>query len=265
MQQFSDASYEIKDSQSEWFVDWFRNPAYLKLYQHRSISEARQTVQTILDVTGLGSLAAECKSSLTVLDIACGAGRHAVELAEQGIAVTANDLSPFLLNETAALAKSRGVDVRLSQSDMREIDFKEEFDLVVQLFTSFGYFQDHEDEQAVITNVHRALKNGGWYVLDFFNSDHVRKSFNPFSTREVEGMRVVEERTIQSNRIEKLIALNENGNVSKFKESVRLYSYEELELMIVDAGFDIYEVLGNYDGSRFDPHTSPRLIIIARK
>lgn len=265
MQQSSEASDEIKDSQSEWFVDWFRNPAYLKLYRHRSISEAKQTIQTILDVTGFGSLSPEQKASLSALDIACGGGRHAVELAEQGFAVTANDLSPFLLKETEALALARGVEMRLSQSDMREIRFSEEFNLVVQLFTSFGYFQDREEEQVVITNVYRALKSGGWYVLDFFNSDHVRKSLNPFSSREVDGMRVVEERAIRSNRIEKLIALSENGKTSRFRESVRLYSYEELEMMVSEAGFEIHTVLGNYDGSRFDPHTSPRLIIIARK
>ncbi|NTW49729.1 MAG: class I SAM-dependent methyltransferase [Chlorobiales bacterium] len=219
----------------------------------------------ILDVTGLGAFAEEKKATLSALDIACGAGRHAVELAEQGFSVTANDLSPFLLNETASLAETHHVDVRLSQCDMREIGFKEEFDLVVQLFTSFGYFQDHEDEQRVITNVYRALKTGGWYVLDFFNSNHVRKSLNPFSVREIEGMSVVEERRIQCGRVEKVIALNENGRVSEFKESVRLYSYEELELMVAEAGFQIYKVLGNYDADRFDPLTSPRVIIIARK
>lgn len=265
MQQTSVTSDQFEYSQPEWFVSWFRNPAYLKLYQHRSQDEAKQTVQMIVNAAGLRPTADEKSEPLSVLDIACGAGRHAIELAKQGFSVTANDLSPFLLKEMDALAKAQRVNVSLSQCDMREIGFKEAFDLVVQLFSSFGYFQDQEDEERVITNVYRALKPGGWYVLDFFNSNYVRKNLNPFSAREIDGINVLEERRIQNDRVEKMIALNENGQISRFKESVRLYSYEELELMVAEAGFEICKVLGNYNAEQFCPLTSPRVIIVARK
>lgn len=245
----------------EWFVLWFNNPIYLKLYEHRNFKEAEKTVETILRYANLQTAPA----SLKALDIACGAGRHAVALAQKGFSVTANDLSPLLLQEARRLAERHHVSLDFSQKDMREIDFEREFDLVVQLFTSFGYFENPDDDKRVLQNVYRALKSGGVYVLDFFNANDVRRNYKPLTKRIVEGMHISEERKIVGDFIKKIITLSENGNLRRFAESVRLYTYVELAEMLNAAGFRVTRVLGDYDGAPFDPETSPRAMLFAEK
>ncbi|PIO48318.1 MAG: methyltransferase type 11 [[Chlorobium] sp. 445] len=246
---------------SEWFALWFNSPIYLKLYEHRNFKEAEKTVETILRYS---TIQARCASP-KVLDIACGAGRHAVAFAEKGCSVTANDLSPMLLQEARRLAEQHHVKLTFLQKDMREIDFSQDYDLVVQLFTSFGYFEEPDDDKRVLENVYRALKSGGIYVLDFFNATYVRKNYKPLTKRMLDGIYVSEERKIVGDSIKKVITLVENGKLKRFMESVRLYSHTELIEQLSAVGFCIVGILGDYDGALFDPDSSPRVIIFAEK
>ena len=142
------------DESSHWFETWFNHPLYLEVYRHRDQEEAARCIRTILSVSGL-----EIKdpASISVLDIACGAGRHAIELARLGFCVTGNDLSPFLLEEARKEAITCSLQLELSCCDMRHIPGSGLFDLVVQLFTSFGYFDLKEDDRVVLGKVYRAL------------------------------------------------------------------------------------------------------------
>jgi len=245
----------------DWFVSWFNSPIYLKLYEHRNFKEAEETIEMIWRHAGFG----QKQVSPKVLDIACGAGRHAVALAKKGCAVVANDLSPLLLQEARRLAEQHSVRITFSQKDMREISWCEEFDVVVQLFTSFGYFEDSDDDMRVLENVYRALKGGGLYVLDFFNATVVQKTYKPLTRRMIEGIQVSEERSIVGDRIRKVITLSENGNIRRFVESVRMYSRDELVQKLCAVGFCVQDVLGDYDGSSFVPEQSPRVIVFAKK
>ncbi|MFN3387186.1 MAG: class I SAM-dependent methyltransferase [Candidatus Thermochlorobacter sp.] len=246
---------------SEWFALWFNSPIYLKLYEHRNFKEAEKTVETILRYLAIQARWVSPK----VLDIACGAGRHAVAFAKKGFSVTANDLSPMLLQEARRLAEQHQVNLTFSQKDMREIDFKQEYDLVVQLFTSFGYFEEPDEDKRVLENVYRALKGGGIYVLDFFNANDVRKNYKPLTKRVVDGIYISEERKIVGDSIKKIVTLSENGMLKRFMESVRLYSHTELAALVSQVGFRIVGILGDYDGAPFDPEVSPRVIIFAEK
>jgi ubiquinone/menaquinone biosynthesis C-methylase UbiE len=245
----------------DWFVSWFNSPIYLKLYEHRNFKEAEETIEMIWRHTGLE----QKQYAPKVLDIACGAGRHVVALAKKGGVVVANDLSALLLQEARRLAEQYGVRITFSQNDMREISAHEEFDLVVQLFTSFGYFENCDDDTRVLENVYRALKIDGIYVLDFFNATVVQKTYKPLTRRMIEGIQVSEERSIVGDRIRKIITLSENGNIRRFVESVRMYSRDELVQKLCAVGFRVQEVLGDYDGSGFVPEQSPRVIIFAKK
>jgi SAM-dependent methyltransferase len=257
-------------TEPEWFVSWFNHPAYLKLYQHRSQSEADMTIDLILGATGLNPKVATNVQSLKALDIACGSGRHAIALAERGFYVTANDISTLLLNEAKRAAKERKLGMRFMQNDMRDVRFEKEFDLIVQLFTSFGFFENRADDEQVIANNYRSLKVGGWYALDFFNAEFVIKTLEPHTTKQIEDMTITEDRKIIGDRVVKDISLSgksssTNGNQLKFKESVKLYSYGELESFLIESGFYIRNVFGNYDGSEFNPLVSPRVILLAQK
>jgi len=256
---------QLTTTPSNWFVSWFNNPTYLKLYQHRSKTEAVQTVNTILDMTGLSRALHTSLFPLSALDIACGAGRHAIELAAHGFAVTANDLSSFLINEARQAAQKSGTQLHFTGCDMRDIDYIDNFHLIVQLFTSFGYFENPDDDRHVLRKIHLALKDNGWYVLDFLNKNYTEAHLNPKSVKEFDDLTVTEERAIKNNRVEKHITIDEHGQQFSFMESVRLYSKPELETMLREAGFSIEHVLGDYDGSPFHPKHAKRLIFFARK
>jgi 2-polyprenyl-3-methyl-5-hydroxy-6-metoxy-1,4-benzoquinol methylase len=244
---------------SDWFKAWFNHPAYLKLYAHRSLEEAEQTIATLLKFITLTT------HTPKALDIACGSGRHAVALAENGFQVTANDLSSTLLREAKKLAESKNLTLTFTHTDMREIAFEQEFDLIVQLFTSFGYFENEDEDNAVLQNVARALKPSGWYVLDFLNEQFVRNTLQPETRRTLDTLDVFEQRMIFGERVVKSISLRENGTTHRFIESVRLYSQEELTAMLTAVGLRIHHTLGDYDGSAFVRDASPRLILIAQK
>ncbi len=252
-----------QDSRPPWFAEWFNHPLYLRVYSHRDTGEAARCIDTIIDRTQSGK---RHPSSVSVLDIACGAGRHALELARLGYCVTGNDLSPFLLDTARREALACRIELALSCCDMRAIPEKERFDLVVQLFTSFGYFESEEDDRMVLANVYRALISGGWYVLDLINPRHLERNLVPVSRRTIDNLRVVEERTLEGNRITKKISITpDEGEPLRFTESVRLFTRETISAMLAEAGFSIESVAGDYDGGGFEDEHSPRMMFFARK
>ncbi|MEI8032524.1 MAG: class I SAM-dependent methyltransferase [Chlorobiaceae bacterium] len=246
----------------KWFEEWFNHPFYLQVYSHRDHDEAAACIQTIISLTGLN---VSVSSPRSALDIACGAGRHALELARLGCTVTANDLSPFLLEEARREADALGLSLTFTCHDMRAVFYQERFDLVVQLFTSFGYFEDRNDDRLVLQNAHAALKKGGWYALDLINPDHLLRNLVARSERTSGDLRVLEERTIQGDRVRKSITIaSPSGEEVAFTESVRIYGKEEILEMLADAGFTVKTIAGNYKGEPFTSK-SPRMMLICRK
>lgn len=244
---------------ADWFEEWFRSDYYLKLYSHRDEQEASSCVDLILR-----SVPVVHGGPARALDLACGPGRHAIALAQRGLHVTAVDLSPTLLDYANAEAAAAGLDIRFVRSDMRAIDFESEFDLVLQLFTSFGYFEDRDDDALVLRGVRRSLVPGGFYALDLINERYLREHLVERSERLLDGLPVIEERRIVGGRVEKTITIPAQGGSRKFVESVRLYTPEEIEGMLYDAGFSPVHWFGDYDGAGFDPATSERMLVISR-
>jgi SAM-dependent methyltransferase len=261
MAEYPDSS-ETNNS-SLWFEKWFNHPLYLEVYSHRDQDEAVRCIHTILSVAGM-----ELKepASLSVLDIACGAGRHAIELARLGYMVTGNDLSPFLLEEARKDALKNQVELTLTCCDMRNIPASGLFDLVIQLFTSFGYFDRKEDDRLVINRAFRALKSGGWYVLDLLNPVSLARNLVPQSRRTVGNLTILETRAFENDRIKKTITITPpQGETLTFSESVRLYSKEEIHSILQDEGFAVAEIAGNYQGEPFRENDSPRMMLFCRK
>ena len=251
------------DEPIHWFESWFNHPLYLEVYSHRDQDEAARCIRTILSISRLDQ---KDPASLDILDIACGAGRHALELARHGYCVTGNDLSPFLLEEARKEAVNCKLQLELTCCDMRHIPDSARFDLIVQLFTSFGYFEAKEDDRGVLRKVWSALKNGGWYVLDLINPDHLARTLVSETRRTSGNLTILEQRTFNEDKITKTITITPQvGEKLSFRESVRLYSKEEIYTMLHQEGFSVSSIAGNYQGDPFSENDSPRMLIFCRK
>ncbi len=243
----------------EWFENWFSHPLYLKVYHHRDSAEAELCVETILRIT-------EPPPKSRVLDIACGAGRHAIAFARRGFNVTANDLSCFLLDTAKKEAREEGFEIGFNCSDMRSINLDHRFDLIVQLFSSFGYFETDEEDRAVVRNVSEMLNPGGWYVLDLINPDYLRRHIVLCTEKTVETLSITEERELTDRNVCKTIRIrDENGDECSFSESVRLFTPTEISALLENEHLEVRFMAGDYRGSLFDADSSPRMIIFARK
>ncbi|MBM3163089.1 MAG: methyltransferase domain-containing protein [Chlorobi bacterium] len=250
-------------SQQPWFAEWFNHPLYLQVYSHRDSAEAARCIRTIIDRT---QPQGHHPGSVTILDIACGAGRHALELARLGYCVTGNDLSPFLLETARSEARACNLELSFTCCDMRHLPADNRYDLILQLFTSFGYFDTEEDDLRVVENVRRLLHPNGSYVLDLINPNHLQRNLVPVSRRTVAGLDVLEERSIGDNRITKKITITPpEGEPLRFTESVRLFSIEAITALLDRAGFRVASVAGDYLGSLFESERSPRMMLFAKK
>jgi 2-polyprenyl-3-methyl-5-hydroxy-6-metoxy-1,4-benzoquinol methylase len=241
-----------------WYKDWFNSENYLKVYKHRDESEAERLVTLIEENSNL-----EPQSS--VLDMACGAGRHAIAFAKKGFNVTAVDLSQRLLAEAKKNAIEAGVNIDYVLSDILDYNSEQQFNLIVNLFTSIGYFEKDDENFAVVKKAYSLLKKEGYFVLDYFNKDFLLKNLVPTSIISENGLKITQNRSILGNRVVKKITIEKDGSIDEFYESVRLYSYEEMSRMLIQTGFDIKIEMGDFLGNSFQKENSPRLIFFAMK
>lgn len=239
-----------------WFRSWFGRE-YLALYPHRDRAEARLAVALLRETTGLGP-------GTRVLDVGCGHGRHLEELDHIGYRPVGLDLSRPMIEAARTAAPQAG----LVRADMRSIPFrKAAFDVVTSYFTSFGYFDDDDDDLSVLREVRRVLKAGGWYLLDYLNADEVVANLRSEDRRTVSGLEVIQRRRLAGGgrTIEKRIRIAGGADVPvrEFHERVRLYRLEDLHSMLTRAGMTPGPFFGGYDRSPYES-MSPRCIVLAR-
>jgi ubiquinone/menaquinone biosynthesis C-methylase UbiE len=236
----------------DWYEEWF-GEEYLALYPHRDDEEARE-------VAALIASRIDVEAGSPALDLACGSGRHQRALADRWWTVGL-DLSRLLLR----VARGEDAAAALVRADMRQLPFAaNSFALVTNLFTSFGYFRDDQHHERVVAEVSRVTMRGGWFVLDFLNAPHVRRTLIPFDRR-TQGSRIIEQTRVISDDgrfIRKTITVNDEHR--EFVERVRLFEPAELRDMLERCGFDVVEILGAYDGRPRDDE-SPRAIIVGAK
>ena len=203
-----------------------------------------------------------------ILDLACGGGLHAVELASRGYSVVGYDLSLAMLARAADEAQDRGQKLNFLQGDMREMAFEEMFDGVYCWSTSFGYFDD-EKNLSVLQRTHRALRQGGMLLLDVVNRDYVAPRQPSLVWFEGEGCVCMDEMHVDffSSRLRvKRTAMFEDGRSRELDYSIRLYALHELGKILHDCGFKVVEVTGHpaHPGVFFGSE-SPRVIVLAER
>ena len=235
---------------TEWFEEWF-GEEYLQLYPHRDDAEAERAVGLIARATGL-------TAGWRVLDVGCGAGRHARALRSLGARCVGLDLSATLLRV------ARGVtDAPLVRADMRRIPIRpESMDLTVSLFTSFGYFEHDEEHAAALREMVGTLRRGGWLVIDFLNAAEVRRRLVARETVTMAGGMAEVARTMSPDgRYVCKSIVTPDGR--RFTERVRLFDQSQMAAMLGDAGVDLRHTFGDYDATPLRPD-SPRTILAGR-
>lgn len=236
---------------SEWFEQWF-GEEYHVLYPHRDEAEAQRAVALIARV-------APWSPGQVVLDLACGAGRHAAELERAGARVVGLDLSPAMLHRAR-----RRVTAPLVRGDMRALPFRSgSMGLVVNLFTSFGYFRSDLEHGRVMRQVADVLAPGGRFVIDYLNAEQVRRTLRRDSEQIQQGdatARVRRRFSEEGLYVVKEIELRAENR--SFQERVRLFTAAELEGLLTAAGLDVVGRYGDYDGGP-PGADSPRTILVA--
>jgi len=203
-----------------------------------------------------------------VLDLACGTGRHAIELTQRGYQVVGYDLSLSMLARAADEAQDRNQKLNFVQGDMREMTFEETFDGIYSWNTSFGFFDEDRNAQ-VIARVHRALRKGGQFLLDVVNRDFIGRQAPSLAWFEGEGCVCMDEMTIDwitSRMRTKRTMMMDDGRSKEIEYSIRIYSLHELGKMLHDHGFRVAEVSGRTaTPGVFFGTDSPRTLILAEK
>lgn len=229
------------------------------LFSQRRRSNAPIEVEQIISLLKL-------HPGVHILDLCCGVGRHSLELARRGFQVTGVDRTQTYIAQAFKQAKSEGLNIEFICDDMRNFCRPSAFDVVINLFTSFGYFENIEDDRKVVTNVWRSLKTGGVFLIDMMGKEILARDFRERDWHEEDGFLILEERKLGRywDRIEtRWIIFIENKRI-EHRLSLRLYSAVELSSLLKECGFTSVNIYGDLIGSPYD-HRAKRLVAVARK
>jgi SAM-dependent methyltransferase len=234
-----------------WYQEWF-GEEYLELYSYRDETEARQQVAFYHQQCGV-------IADQPVLDLACGMGRHVQELKALGYRVAGCDLSYILLRTGM---REYGP-MPVARADMRHLPFCDAvFGGLVNFFTSFGYFATEEENQQVVREMARVLRDGACFLFDYLNVERELDKLVQRETRDTPSGRVQIERWFDpSDRsFNKRITIGEK----RYLERVRGYDLDEISAMFAACSLTIRSAFGDFDGSQFTP-SSPRLILVGSR
>ena len=238
-------------TKNQWYASWFDTPFYHILYKDRDYSEAKPFMDNITQYLNLPD---EAK----ILDLACGKGRHSIYLSELGYDVTGADLSE---NSIQIAQKSAHEKLHFKVHDMR-LPMNDQFDAVFNLFTSFGYFDNEEDNLTTLKAIKSNLKDDGFAVIDFMNVDYVIEHLVPNEIKTVENIDFHIHRYVENKYIFKKITFDFEGTPYEFTERVRALTLQDFETMMEAADIYLLDVFGDYKLRKFSKTQSERLILI---
>ena len=237
--------------EKEWFSTWFDSPYYHILYAKRDEQEAADFIASLQQKLHLAP-------GSRVLDAACGKGRHAITLQQLGFSVDAFDLSPANIEAAQAFENK---DLLFFVHDLREpLPLQNKYDAIFNFFTSFGYFDDQQDNQKAFNTFSGGLKDGGLLVLDFFNPTFVLANLVPTEMVEREGITFHIKRWSEAGYLYKSIDFSDQGKDYSFVEKVELVAKNDFVSYAAQAGLTLVDLKGDYSLASFDEATSPRMI-----
>jgi len=242
-----------------WFKEWFNTPYYHILYKDRDFVEAENFIRNLTQDLQLS------KDS-KIIDLACGKGRHSVFLQQLSYEVLGVDLSEESIehNKQFETSSTESPKLTFEVHDMRNELYpnvsSEKVNAVFNLFTSFGYFDDDEDDRKVFSSVKNVLQNDGIFVLDFLNEKFVKNTLVDETTVTKGGIDFLIKKRIEENHVIKDIFFEDKGESFHYFEKVKLHTLEEIKNIAESFGFEAVKIWGNYQLEDFERETSPRCI-----
>jgi SAM-dependent methyltransferase len=244
----------------EWWQRIFNTPLYFELYEKQDTELAKTQVSQLVKLL-------ELTPPARVLDVACGYGRHSVELARRGFQVTGLDLSDVQLGRARETAAAAGVAPEFVLGDSRAMPFEAEFDAAINMFLSFGYFQTDEEHLALLRGVARALRPGGRFLMDFWNREREIRGFERWLVERTGEVFEVEEWEFDhlNGRLDWTnYVFFADGRRESWKHSIRAYTIVELRQLFERAGLRMDAVYGSLDGQPFTID-SPAAVLVATR
>ncbi len=258
------------NDQTTWYASWFDTPYYHILYRDRDYSEAGKFMELLTQELQLSQ-------GSKILDLACGRGRHSIFLNRLGFDVTGVDLS----ESSIAFAKAKLNHIKSGNVELGELGngnvqldrihfavhnmtqpFPDQFDAVLNLFTSFGYFDNPNDNLQTVIAIKKSLNSNGYGVIDFFNSHKVIANLVPYNEKTEKGITFQQSRKWEDGYIYKDIHFVDDGNRYHFTERVQALTLEDFETYFEKAGMEMVATYGSYQLDAYDKTNSDRLILV---
>ncbi|WP_163411136.1 class I SAM-dependent methyltransferase [Flavobacterium ajazii] len=234
-----------------WFTSWFDTPYYHILYKDRNYREAQVFMDNLTHYLNLPEKA-------KVLDLACGKGRHSIYLNQLGYNVLGADLSENSITEAS---KNSNETLHFKVHDMRE-PFEEKFDAIFNLFTSFGYFENDDDNLTTLKAIKESLSEYGFAVIDFMNVNQVIETLVPEEVKTVDGIDFHIKRYVEDGHIFKEIDFEDQNKKFHFTEKVKALTLKDFQDLMDEAGIYLLDIFGDYKLKKFHKTESERLIMI---
>lgn len=238
-----------------WFSEWFNTEYYHLLYSHRSDSEASMFIDTLCNFLKI-------KKGTKVADIACGKGRHTAEMARLELQAIGFDLSEHSI--ACATETYKDLNAQFFVHDMRSPLPFQDFGAAFNLFTSFGYFDNLDEDNRVIDNIFNSLNSGGYFIQDYICAETYLPNFPSKHTIEKNDIVFLIDKYVNNGFIIKNITVIDKEKKLEFQEKIRIYTADELSQLHRKSGFTILHQFGDYN-LNLPNNASPRIILISQK
>jgi len=241
--------------QRKWFQFWFNSPYYHILYSQRNDEEA----EFLID-----NLSAYLKPALhsRILDIACGRGRHSVYLNKKGFDVTGIDLAEQNIKYARQFEQKH---LHFYVHDMRRLGYINYYDIALNLFTSFGYFDTEKEHVNALKSFRKSIKDDGTVVIDYFNTQKILSNLTHRESKTMEGITFNIHKFVAEGKIIKHINFEHKNKDFAFEERVQAFTLQDFERMLEKSGLAIKDIFGSYNLDPFDAVKSDRLILVCKK
>jgi len=249
-----------KGTEKTWYEqDGFWKAILPLLFNSERMQSAGQEVEQIVSLLKL-------QPGVSICDLCCGVGRHSLELGRLGYCVTGVDRTGLYIEEAKKKANKQGLNIRFLQDDMRSFCEPNSFDAVINVFTSFGFFEEAADDKRVLENVYESLKEGGKFVIDIVGKEVLARIFQEKRWFEEDGVIVLEESKLSEDwsSVESRWIKIKDGERDEFRFSLRLYSAARLSELLKSCGFGKVGIYGDLSGSPYN-QTAKRLVVVAYK